>query len=215
VRTRLEVTAIIGGGASGILTALHLQNAGCSPDRLVIIEPRTDLGKGIAYGTTDIGHLLNVRAGLLSALPDDPGHFTAWAAQRTNSDSRSFLPRAWYGEYLNSLLGPVEHIRANAVDLLPVANGVRVVLSDGALIEVDRAVLSPGSSPPVWPRPIGGIGPRWVSDPRQPGPSRWHRSHRGRHRSQPSGSRTSSDRDIPPWDAPGSPHRPARRSDPM
>jgi uncharacterized NAD(P)/FAD-binding protein YdhS len=89
--TRPEVTAIIGGGASGILTALHLQRSACPPGRLVIVEPGTDLGKGIAYSTTDIGHLLNVRAGRMSALPDDPGHFTDWAASRTASDAMSFF----------------------------------------------------------------------------------------------------------------------------
>jgi uncharacterized NAD(P)/FAD-binding protein YdhS len=169
VQTRPEVTAVIGGGASGILTALHLQRAGWAQDRLVIIEPRADLGKGIAYGTTDLGHLLNVRAVLLSALPDEPGHFTSWASLRTFSDDRSFLPRAWYGEYLNSLLGPVEHVRAGAVDLNPLTDSVQVLLSDGARIEVDRAVLAPGSSPPVWPRSIGGVGPRWICDPWVPG----------------------------------------------
>jgi uncharacterized NAD(P)/FAD-binding protein YdhS len=167
--SRREVTAIIGGGASGILTTVHLQRAANPLDRLVIIEPRVDLGKGIAYGTTDMSHLLNVRAGCLSAFPDHPGHFTAWAAQRTLSDSRSFLPRALYGEYLNSLLGPVEHVRARAVDLILDGIGVQVVLSDGRSLDVDRAVLAPGSSPPVWPGPLGGAGPRWVSDPWVPG----------------------------------------------
>jgi len=162
---RPEVTAIIGGGASGVLTALHLQRAACAVDKLVVVEPRSDLGKGIAYGTDDIGHLLNVRAGCLSALPEDPGHFAAWAARRAGSDGSSFLPRAWYGEYLNSLLGPVEHIRATAVDLVPFGSGVQVVLSDGTQLEVDRTVLAPGSSPPAWPGPIGGAGRRWIRDP--------------------------------------------------
>jgi uncharacterized NAD(P)/FAD-binding protein YdhS len=167
--SRPEVTAIIGGGASGVLTALHLQRAGCSPDTLVVIEPGASLGKGIAYGTTDLGHLLNVRAACLSALPDDPGHFTSWAAQHRVSDGRSFLPRALYGEYLNSLLVPVEHIRARAVDVTPYGIGVQIVLSDGTLLDVNRAVLASGSSPPVWPRLLGGAGPRWVRDPWVPG----------------------------------------------
>jgi uncharacterized NAD(P)/FAD-binding protein YdhS len=174
VTTRPDVTAIIGGGASGILTALQLLRADCPPERLVVVEPRSDLGKGIAYGTTDIGHFLNVRAGRMSALPDHPSHFTEWAAKRTPSDALSFLPRAWYGEYLASLLGPVEHVRARALDLLPVGSRVQVALSDGTRVEVDRAVLAPGSSPPAWPTPIGPTpigagGRRWIPDPWAPG----------------------------------------------
>jgi uncharacterized NAD(P)/FAD-binding protein YdhS len=169
MRTGSERIAIIGGGASGVLTALHLQRAACPPERLVVVEPRDGLGHGIAYSTTELGHLLNVRAACLSALPDDPGHFTAWAARHTVSDGRSFLPRAWYGEYLNSLLGPVEHIRRSAVDLIPLGLGVQIILSDGELLHVDRAVLAPGSSPPRWPGHMGGLGPRWVRDPWAPG----------------------------------------------
>jgi len=169
VPTRTGITAVIGGGASGALTALHLQRSERPPDRLVVVEPRTDLGKGIAYGTTDMGHLLNVRAGCLSAIPDEPGHFAEWAAPRTSPDANSFLPRAWYGEYLNSLLGPVEHIPASAVDVTPLGTRAQVLLSSGAIFDVDRAVLAPGSSPSRWPKLLGGIGPRWIGDPWIPG----------------------------------------------
>jgi uncharacterized NAD(P)/FAD-binding protein YdhS len=110
--------------------------------RLVIIEPRAELGEGIAYSTTDLGHLLNVRAGCLSALPDDPDHFTAWVRQHTMADGQSFLPRAWYGKYLRSLLGPIEHIHARAVQVSPRAAGVQITLSDGTRHTVDRAPTS-------------------------------------------------------------------------
>jgi uncharacterized NAD(P)/FAD-binding protein YdhS len=39
------------------------------------------------------------------------------------------------------------------------------VLSNGALLDVDRAILAPGSSPAQWPRPLGGFSRRWVTDP--------------------------------------------------
>jgi uncharacterized NAD(P)/FAD-binding protein YdhS len=164
VLSRPGTTAVIGGGASGALAALHLQRA-AGPGRLVVVEPRADLGRGVAYGTTDTAHLLNVRAGRLGALPDEPGHFTSWAARRADVNDRSFLPRAWYGEYLSSLLGPVEHVRARAVDVIPLGSGLEVILSNGERLEVDRAVLAPGSSPPLWPVRLGGAGPRWIPDP--------------------------------------------------
>jgi uncharacterized NAD(P)/FAD-binding protein YdhS len=160
---------VIGGGASGALAAIHLQRGVRPPERLVVIDPGADLGKGIAYGTTDTRHFLNVRAGRMSALPDEPRHFTSWAARRTDSDDRSFLPRAWYGEYLSSMLGPVEHVRAKAIDLIPLGIGLQVVLSDGKRLHVDKAVLAPGSSPPAWPSLLGGIGRRWICNPWAPG----------------------------------------------
>lgn len=162
---RPEAIAIVGGGAAGVLSALHLQRAAPEPVRVVVIEPRAELGRGVAYGTTDLGHLLNVRAARLSALPDEPDHFSTWARQRTNADSQSYLPRAWYGEYLASLLDAVEHVRARVVDLNPVGARVQIELSDGARRTVDRVVLAPGSSPPLWPDPLGGTDARWIRDP--------------------------------------------------
>jgi uncharacterized NAD(P)/FAD-binding protein YdhS len=164
-----EVVAVIGGGASGALTAIHLQQAAPAGVRVMIIEPRGELGRGVAYGTTDLGHLLNVRAGCLSALPDVPGHFTAWARQRTTADAQSFLPRAWYGDYLQSVLQPVEHVQARAVDVVPVGTRLQIELSDGRRRTVDQVVLAPGASPGAWPLPLGGTGERWIGDPWAPG----------------------------------------------
>jgi uncharacterized NAD(P)/FAD-binding protein YdhS len=162
---RPDLVAIVGGGASGLLSALHLLRAAPEPVRVIVIEPRAELGRGIAYGTHDLGHLLNVRAGCLSALPDEPDHFTAWAGRHTDAHRDSFLPRAWYGDYLRSVLGPVEHIRAHADDLIPARGGVQISLSDGTRRHVDRVVLAPGSPPPVWPEPLAGAGSRWIGDP--------------------------------------------------
>jgi uncharacterized NAD(P)/FAD-binding protein YdhS len=166
---RADSVAIIGGGASGVLTAVHLLRTAPGPMRMVMIEPRAELGEGIAYSTTDLGHLLNVRAGCLSALPDEPDNFTAWVRQYTMADDQSFLPRAWYGKYLRSLLGRVEHIRARAVQISPRGAGVQAVLSDGTRHTVDRVVLASGSSPSVWPEGLGGDARWWIEDPWVPG----------------------------------------------
>ena len=53
---RAEVIAVIGGGASGVLAAIHLLRDAPVPVRILIIEPRGELGRGIAYGTDDLGH---------------------------------------------------------------------------------------------------------------------------------------------------------------
>ena len=90
------VVAIVGGGASGTLAAIHVLRRACRPVRVVLIERHSTPGRGIAYGTADPLHLLNVRAGGMSAFPDDPLHFATWA----RSDPVEFLPRQLYAEYL-------------------------------------------------------------------------------------------------------------------
>jgi uncharacterized NAD(P)/FAD-binding protein YdhS len=105
---RLQATvAIVGGGASGTLSALHLLRASSDPDlRIMLFEadPRRR-HLGVAYGTTDPRHLLNLRAQLMSAFPDEPDHFANWARRAGRGwTPTDFLPRMVYGDYLRDLI---------------------------------------------------------------------------------------------------------------
>jgi uncharacterized NAD(P)/FAD-binding protein YdhS len=44
------------------LAAIHLLRDEPVPVRIIMMEPRTELGRGVAHGTDEPGHLLNVRA---------------------------------------------------------------------------------------------------------------------------------------------------------
>jgi uncharacterized NAD(P)/FAD-binding protein YdhS len=164
-----RVVAIIGGGASGALAALHLTRLAPGGARVVVVEPSAELGRGVAYGTTDPSHLLNVRAGCLSAYPEDPDHFREWARRRPHAGTGDFLPRSVYGAYLRSQVADVEHLQARAVHVLRSGRRLQIVLSDGIHCQADRVILAPGSSPSRWPSGLGGIGPRWIVDPWAPG----------------------------------------------
>jgi uncharacterized NAD(P)/FAD-binding protein YdhS len=73
---------IVGGGASGVLLAYQLLQHPASDVRVTLIEKRADIGRGLAYHTGNLEHLLNVRAANMSALPDDPDHFWRWISAR-------------------------------------------------------------------------------------------------------------------------------------
>ena len=96
---------IVGGGCSGMLVAFQLLRKGFR-DSLTIVEPRAELGRGLAYSTTFDGHLLNVPAERMSALPEQPSHFLEWlrGCGFPNAAPGVFAPRRLYGEYLGSLL---------------------------------------------------------------------------------------------------------------
>jgi len=102
--------AIVGGGASGVITAVNFARAMRRQVEIVIIERRANLGRGIAYSTSDPSHLLNVRVENMSAFPDDHEHFLGWLklngpAYRINHPAPFlFVPRSVYGAYLESLL---------------------------------------------------------------------------------------------------------------
>ena len=74
----MKTIAIIGGGFSGTLAAVNLACLADNPVRIVVINFGNPIGRGVAYGTKQIEHLLNVPAGNMSAFPDQPFHFVEW-----------------------------------------------------------------------------------------------------------------------------------------
>jgi uncharacterized NAD(P)/FAD-binding protein YdhS len=113
---QLKSITIVGGGFSGICTAIHLIERANFPIAITLIEKQPKLCRGIAYGTTSPHHPLNVRAGRMGALAKHPEHFYSWL--ETHSDQwrnfdpvfkflkitpDSYLPRKLYAVYLQDL----------------------------------------------------------------------------------------------------------------
>lgn len=100
---------IVGGGASGTLTAAQLCTRAAAlgrPLEVIVVDP-AELGRGVAYATHDPRHRLNVPAAAMSALPEDPSHFVRWMRRHVDAtfDEFGFAPRMYYGEYLEQVLG--------------------------------------------------------------------------------------------------------------
>lgn len=68
--------AVIGAGFSGVMSAVHLARRGV---RVRLYDGGAAPGRGVAYGTRNPAHLLNVPAAKMSALPADHDHFRHWA----------------------------------------------------------------------------------------------------------------------------------------
>jgi len=148
-----KTIAIIGGGVSGSLTAFHLIQQHTKA-RVIIIEPRPELGLGLAYSTPSLRHLLNVPAGKISALPSEPAHFLNWL--RTHYDPRAtaatFAPRAIFGRYIHSLVAGVkgiEQVRATVVGYRQTGNSATLTLHNGTELKTDRVVLATGNFAPA------------------------------------------------------------------
>jgi uncharacterized NAD(P)/FAD-binding protein YdhS len=163
VRDHRTHVLIIGGGASGVLLACHLLRSPDGDLQVTLIEKRPEVGRGIAYGTTNPDHLLNVRAANMSAFPDQPDHFWRWLA--AHEDSRpltrqtadgpfSFAPRNIYREYLASLLTPLMSggersgrlriVRGECVSIAQFPSSIAITLADGSFHHGDFAVLATG-----------------------------------------------------------------------
>jgi uncharacterized NAD(P)/FAD-binding protein YdhS len=159
---------VIGAGAAGALAVLHLRRAGVSD--LVVIDPAGELGAGTAYGTTDDGHLLNVKAEGMSALPDDPGHFLRWLRREQPAiGGGDFVPRHRFAEYLadaTAAAGAPTRLRTRVTALLPGPLGAEVHTADGRRISARSVVLALG--PPPSGRRLPSVGPS-IPDPWAPG----------------------------------------------
>ncbi|WP_265595038.1 FAD/NAD(P)-binding protein [Haloferula sp. BvORR071] len=152
----LRTFAVVGGGFSGTMTAVHLLRE-CSPDaRVVLFEAAPEVGRGVAYGTRCLTHLLNVPAGSMSAFPDAPGHFHEWCSRKGRSIAASdFAPRTWYGEYLGDVLKDAAlysraklEVRTEQVECIDGRDGdFQVLSSNGGALQAEAVVLAIGTPP--------------------------------------------------------------------
>lgn len=149
--------AIVGGGAAGVLTALHLLADPAAPQRAALIEPAAELGGGAAYATLRDEHLLNVPAGRMSAFEEDPGHFVrylvAMGLGTPETLAAAFVPRREYGRYLRAALraqpgAQALHVLRDRVERADaVAGGNRLRLASGRVLDARRVVLAVGNRP--------------------------------------------------------------------
>jgi uncharacterized NAD(P)/FAD-binding protein YdhS len=146
----LKDILIVGGGASGILVAIHLAKQANSPIAVRIAEPSLMIGRGVAYSTNDDGHLLNVPAGRMSAFSSDPSHFTSWARCEEND----FISRHRYGRYLletfiqsqseNGMVSFV-HERVKILDIEKIEGQFLATSESGPFGKFDAVVLALGN----------------------------------------------------------------------
>jgi hydroxyacylglutathione hydrolase len=109
--------------------------------------------------------LLNVPAGKISALPDQPNHFLDWLHKNYDGSmtEADFVPRAVFGRYVQSLMKtvPLDH-RKTAVLGCHVAGEQAILnLADGTTIEVDAVVLATGNFDPA---PLSGVTEKTACD---------------------------------------------------
>ena len=155
--------AIVGGGFSGVMTAVHLAARGIGS---LLIDGSGRLGRGLPYATTEPAHLLNVSTDKMSAWPDRPRHFADWCGDA----GTSFVERRSFGTYLGEQLAVAgDHVRrveAMATGAEPTEAGWRLQLSDGQVFEVAALVLANGNQPPSpWPGTGALPAGMWVNDP--------------------------------------------------
>lgn len=159
--------AIVGAGFTGALLTLHLLDRCGDQDRILLIEKSPRLGAGLAYSTGNSNHLLNVRAGNMSAFSAAPDHFVDWLGglQPPLRDQLAeppgptgFAPRGLFGAYVQQCLADAvwrgEHagrltiVSDEVVAIERDSGGLGLRLATGRRSTADLAVLAIGNFPP-------------------------------------------------------------------
>jgi uncharacterized NAD(P)/FAD-binding protein YdhS len=171
--------AVIGAGFSGTTVALRLlRQRGSAPLEIMLIDPREELGAGIAYATRDYPYPLNVAAGQMSLDAAYPRDFLDFLCEQgIHAEPGDYLPRPVFGDYLRARFATARAMapaqvsctprRARVLRLRKLDAGFDLWLDDGSACRVDAVVLALGNGPPACPPECLPIAdsPNYVSDP--------------------------------------------------
>jgi len=145
---------ILGAGFSGKMLASKLLSNSefAAKSKIYLIDPT--ITNGVAYGTPDMGHLLNVRVSNMSALADRPTHFLDYLNTEFGDKNwaSQFVSRKIYSEYLDYIfsaataLAPdsIEIVKAEVKNVLKKDGRLEVLTTDQAL-SLDHLVLAYGN----------------------------------------------------------------------
>lgn len=165
--------AIIGGGFSGTLALANLVRQADAALSIDLFEQSGNAGTGVAYGTIDIAHLLNVRTDRLGAFPDAPQGFYTWLHDEAGKAQVSklwpgyevrpdgYVPRMFYAAYLKHILEEsLKLAREKSIDVRVHHASIEDIESGDPLtlsikkgnmttaMEADAVVLATGNLPP-------------------------------------------------------------------
>lgn len=157
---------IVGFGFAGLMVTASLV-ARAKPGTTLYLIADDFSGHGLAYGTRETVHLLNVPAGRMGAYANDIGGFHAWihsaqgalACQQLGLAARyeatDFAPRALYARYLSDIWHATQEQAAERGVILKLVEtratrvvteqGLAILTARGDAIAVEQVVLALGN----------------------------------------------------------------------
>lgn len=177
------VVAIIGGGFTGAAVAFHLLDGRRLPHdaRLLIVEPRDEIGRGLAYGTQDPAHRINVPAGKMTLLPEVSEDFVGYAEyaglqhadpRLVGRDGLPYPQRSAFGDYVVARVRPfiangrLEHWQTKIRSVEKTPDGYCLLGADGAKLHVDLLIIAVSHPAPAVPANLRAFAsdPKFVAD---------------------------------------------------
>ncbi len=167
--------AIVGGGFTGAVFAIHLSRMAERPLDIAIIEPRCRPGCGLAYDTDHPDHRLNAPLAVHLVYPDAPDHLRDWYAAQGGvardpealaADGHIYMRRGDFGRYVeeqfrahidaNPSGSTIRHVQSRVLAAQRTAGGYRLTLDGGQQLSAALTVVSTGYDRPSAPPPFDG-----------------------------------------------------------
>ena len=183
----MTAVIVIGGGFTGAAVAVALSRQPQTPLDIAVIEPRAEVGRGVAFSATDRDHRINAPAANHVLTTDDAGGFHRWLRQTGRverdpemvaADGSLFPRRSELGAYVsltfdqhaerNPSGSRLRHVRSRAMSLAQVGKQFHVLLEDGRTLIGDLAVITTSNEGPGPPAPFAtdlSSDPRFLVDP--------------------------------------------------
>ncbi len=167
--------AVVGGGFTGAVFAIHLSRMAERRLDIAIVEPRDRLGRGVAYDTADPDHRLNGPLPVHFVYPDAPEQLPGWYIERGGpardpearaADGNIYMRREDFGRYVEEQLrahmdgnasgSRIRHIQSHVLAARQTSNGYRLALNDGQTLSAKLTILAVGYDRPHAPPPFDG-----------------------------------------------------------
>jgi uncharacterized NAD(P)/FAD-binding protein YdhS len=171
---------IVGGGLSGAAAAIQLSKATAGALEITIVEPRAELGRGLAYAGGDPDHRLNGTPESHSLDPEDPAQVRRWIdadgllardPEAVAANGNVFMRRGDYGRYVGEMVRRergIRHVRDTAIDLDARLESPVVHTALGEAIASDLLVVATGNPLPRLPAAVrahGSMPAATIEDP--------------------------------------------------
>ena len=162
--------AIVGGGAGGVLAAIHALRIAPTATRIVMIEPTERLAEGVAYATRHSEHLLNVPVRRMSAFNGAPEDFLDYMMEISGDDTdratlaHQYAQRRHYSAYLRDRLererqasdAKLQVVHERVVALREAEDVFHLRLQSGESLSAHGVLLAVGNASK--PLPARGVG---------------------------------------------------------
>lgn len=177
---------IVGGGFSGISFAVQCARRFPWPAKFTVVEPRAELGRGIAFSAEHPAHRLNAPDAAHILDPENVDDFARWVEEtgtlvrdpEANADGTNYIRRGTFGEYVqeqfdrtrhnNPSGSELRHIVSRAVNIEEARDVLEVTLETGERLGADIVVVATGNEPPAtlsqFRSPVESH-PAYVADP--------------------------------------------------